>query len=72
MGPITNASGMNLTAVVVQRSVASQPDPYGDLRGDAPLDQCTRGIGASVDETSLLWLCEKIIPFTEFEAKRTE
>lgn len=66
MGPITNTSGMNLTAIATQRFVTSQPDPYGDVRGDAPLNQCARGIGAAVDETSLLWLCEKLVPVAAF------
>ena len=68
MGPITNAIGMNLTAVSVRRPVTLQPDPCGDVHGDTPLDQCVRGIAAVVDETSLLWLCEKVIPVTEFGA----
>lgn len=62
MGPITNAIGMNLTAVSVKRPVTLEPDPYGDVRGDTPLDQCVRGVAAVVDETSLLWLCEKVVP----------
>jgi hypothetical protein len=66
MGPITNAIGMHLTAVSVHRSVISQPNPWGDVRGDTPLDQCSRGMAASVDETGLLWLCEKLIPHTDF------
>jgi hypothetical protein len=65
MGPITNAIGMNLTAVAVRRPVTLQPDPCGDVRGDVPLDQCVRGVSAVVDETSLLWLCEKVIPVAE-------
>jgi hypothetical protein len=63
MGPISNDANMNLTAT--HRAVASEPDPHGDVRGNTPLDQCTRGIGAAVDdETGLLWLCEKMIPIT--------
>jgi hypothetical protein len=62
MGPIANAANMNLTAVVMHRDVDSEPDPFGDVRGDTPLDQCTRGLGAAVDATSLLWICEKMIP----------
>ncbi len=62
MGPIFNDAGMSLTAVVAHRDVTSEPDPHGDVRGDTPLGQCARGIGASVDQTSLLWLCEKMIP----------
>jgi hypothetical protein len=53
---------MNLTAIVTLRSVTSEPDPHGDVRGATPLDQCNRGIGAAVDQTSLVWLCEKMIP----------
>ncbi|VBA47928.1 hypothetical protein LAUMK41_00642 [Mycobacterium attenuatum] len=68
MGPITNAIGMNLTAVSVQSPVTWEPDPFGDVRGDTPLDQCVRGLAAVVDETSLLWLCEKVIPYTELDA----
>jgi hypothetical protein len=68
MGPITNAIGMNLTAVAVMRPVTLQPDPFGDVRCDTPLDQCVRGVAAVVDETSLLWLCEKLVPITEFDA----
>jgi hypothetical protein len=62
MGPISNAANMNLTAVITHRDVASEPDPFGDVRGSVPLDQCTRGMAAAVDESSLLWLCEKMIP----------
>jgi hypothetical protein len=71
MGPITNSIGMSLTAVSVQRRVTSEPDPWGDVRGDAPLDQCVRSVAAAVDETSLLWLCEKVVPIAEFGASTT-
>ena len=71
MGPITNAIGMSLTAVSVKRPVTLQPDPYGDVRGATPLDQCVRGVAAVVDETSLLWLCEKVVPIAEFDAPTT-
>jgi hypothetical protein len=71
MGPITNAIGMSLTAVSVKRPVTLQPDPYGDVRGTTPLDQCVRGVAAVVDETSLLWLCEKVVPIAEFDAPAT-
>jgi hypothetical protein len=59
--PISNDAGMNLTAVVTLRSITSEPDPHGDVRGTIPLDQCARGMAAAVDETALLWLCEKMI-----------
>jgi hypothetical protein len=68
MGPIISSAGMCLTAVVVHRPVDLEPDPYGDVRGDTPLDQCVRGVAAVVDETSLLWLCEKLIPCAELDA----
>ena len=72
MGPITNSIGMSLTAVSAQRRAAWQPDPFGNVRGDAPLDQCVRCVGAAVDETSLLWLCEKVVPRSEFDPTATE
>lgn len=68
MGPITNSIGMNLTAVSVRRPVTLQPEPCGDVRGDTPLDKCVRGVSALVDETGLLWLCEKVVPAAEFGA----
>jgi hypothetical protein len=71
MGPITNSIGMSLTAESVQRRVTLQPDPFGDLRGDAPLDQCVRCVAAAVDETDLLWLCEKVVPTAEFDPPAT-
>jgi len=67
MGPITNAIGMNLTAVAAQRRIATEPDPWGDLRGTTPLDKCTRGMAGAVDETGLLWLSEKVMPITNFD-----
>lgn len=71
MGPITNSIGMNLTAITVQRPVTLEPDPHGDLRSDTPLDQCTRGMAAAVDETGLLWLCEKLIPVGDLDVPAT-
>jgi hypothetical protein len=71
MGPITNSIGMNLTAITVQRPVTLEPDPHGDLRSDTPLDQCTRGMAAAVDETGLLWLCEKLIPVGDLDMPAT-
>jgi hypothetical protein len=62
IGPITNASGMSLTAVVRDWPATREPDPFGDVRGETPVTQCLRGIAAAVDETSLLWLCEKLLP----------
>jgi hypothetical protein len=67
MGLITNAIGMNLTAVITQRPVTAEPEPHGDVRGDTPLDQCVGGLAAAVDETGLLWFCEKLIPITAFD-----
>jgi hypothetical protein len=61
MGPITNASGMHLTAVVKNRP-ATDENPCGDTRGDTPVDQCFRGIAVAVDEAGVLWLCEKLVP----------
>jgi hypothetical protein len=61
MGYLKNALGWCLSLVVYNRSPALEPDPCGDLRGDTPVDRCFRGIAFAVDETELLWLCEKLI-----------
>src|SRR6202035_3536276 len=71
MGPITNSIGMNLTAITVRRPVTLEPDPHGDLRSDTPLDQCTRGMAGAVDETGLVWLCEKLIPVGDLDVPAT-
>lgn len=68
VGPITNATGMSFTAAVMDRPATHEPDPYGDVRGETPLDQCVRGVAAAVDETGLLWLCEKLVPTTKLDA----
>ena len=68
MGPITNGIGMHLTAVSMCRPLTEERDPWGDTRRGTPLDQCHRGMAAGVDETGLLWLCEKLIPRSEFPA----
>jgi hypothetical protein len=62
IGPITNAAGMHLTVVVADRSAAAEPNPCGDTRGDTPVDQCFRGLATAVDESGVLWLCDKLIP----------
>ena len=67
LGFIRNSLDWCLSAVVFDRPVDYQPDPCGDLRGDTPVSQCSRGLASTVDETSLLWLCEKLIPFDEAE-----
>lgn len=65
MGYIRNSLNWCLSAVVFDRPVGYLPDPCGDLRGGVPVNQCHRGLAAMVDETSLLWLCEKLIPYGE-------
>jgi hypothetical protein len=62
MGPIVNSAGFYLTAINYQWPVADRPDPFGDLRGDEPLDQCVRGIAERLDPSGFLWVCEKMIP----------
>lgn len=65
MGYIRNSLDWCLSAVVFDRSVEYLPDPCGDLRRGVPVDQCHRGLAATVDELGLLWLCEKLIPYGE-------
>jgi hypothetical protein len=48
------------SAVSVHRPATREPDPHGDMRGVTPLDQCLRSVAPAVDETVLLWLCEKV------------
>jgi hypothetical protein len=46
----------------------ARPDPFGDIRGGVPLDQCVRGIAARLDPSGFLWLCEKMIPRSKFSS----
>jgi len=71
IGPITNGSGMNLTAVVRDWPAAREPGPCGDFRGETPRGDCLRGIAAAVDDTGLLWLCEKLLPTAMMDATAT-
>ncbi len=63
-GYIRNSLDWCLSAVVFDRPAEYLPDPpFGDLRGNVPVDQCLRGgVVATVDDDSLLWLCEKLVP----------
>jgi hypothetical protein len=63
LGFIRNSLDWCLSAVVFDRPVDYEPDPCGDLRGKTPVGECVRGLASTVDESSLLWLCEKLIPF---------
>lgn len=65
MGPIHNSAGMYLTAVNYHELATAEPDPFGDVRGSVPLDQCVRGIGERLDPLGFLWVCEKMIPRTK-------
>ena len=62
MGPLGNSAGMYLTAINYQRSLTDQPDPFGDVRAGAPLDQSVRGVASKLDPSGFLWVCEKMIP----------
>lgn len=67
LGPLVNAAGQYLTAIVTQRHVANSPDPFGDPSNGVPVEDCTRGVAAGVDTTGLLWICEKMIPNAKLE-----
>jgi hypothetical protein len=66
MGPIANSAGLYLTAVNYQEPASKEPDPFGDIRGGEPIDQCVRAIGETVDPAGFLWVCEKMIPRSKF------
>jgi hypothetical protein len=63
IGPLTNDAGMFLTGIVDRLDAATaQRDPFGDVSEGLPSDQLTRGVAAAVDQTGLLWICEKMMP----------
>lgn len=62
LGYIRNSLDWCLSAVIFDRPAEYLPDPRGDVRREVPVDQCLRGVAATVDETRVLWLCEKLIP----------
>jgi hypothetical protein len=68
MGPLANSTGQYLTAVSYQQPATEQPDPLGDVRKGVPLDQCVRGVASGLDPSGFLWMCEKMIPRSEFNA----
>jgi hypothetical protein len=52
-----------MTAVgVAGRPTAAEPNPCGDTRGDTPANKCFRGLATAIDESAVLWLCDKLIP----------
>lgn len=62
MGYLMNSLGWCLSVIINKRDIDDEPDPSGDLRGETPVDQCSRGLASTIDDTGLLWLCEKLIP----------
>lgn len=62
LGYIRNSLDWCLSAVVFDRPANYLPDPVGDTRGDVSVSQCNRRLVPHVDENSLLWLSEKLIP----------
>ncbi|WP_055579075.1 hypothetical protein [Mycobacterium gordonae] len=68
MGPLVNSAGQYLTAIIYQHRVTEYPDPLGDVRKGAPLDQCVRGVASTLDPSGFLWMCEKMIPRSEFHS----
>jgi hypothetical protein len=67
IGLITNSAGIHLTVVVEDRTAATQPNPCGDTRGDIPANECFRGLATAIDESGVLWLCDKLIPMRRSE-----
>jgi hypothetical protein len=62
LGPLRNDADQYLTAVAVHRSTITQTTP---LRAQAPRPADStdrvRGIGATVDDAGVLWICEQWI-----------
>jgi hypothetical protein len=60
LGPLLNEAGQYLTAVVKHQSMATYPTPK---RAQAPRPRGTedrvRGVGATVGDNGLLWICEQ-------------
>jgi hypothetical protein len=60
LGPLQNEAGQHLTAVAVHRSTITAPTPR---RAQAPrptgAQDRVRGVGATVDDTGVLWICEQ-------------
>jgi hypothetical protein len=40
------------------RPAAAEPNPWGDT----PVNECFRGLATAIDESGVLWLCDKVIP----------
>ena len=65
LGQLENEAGMHLTAVAEAKPPSRDPDPFGDLAGNAHLDSCFRDLRFAVDDSGeLLWICEKLVPLT--------
>lgn len=67
MGPIINKAGQILTAVNSQVMIDKEPDPFqtrqktlSDAIGASGAH--SRAVGVDVDQTGLLWICEKLVP----------
>jgi hypothetical protein len=69
LGPLENDAGEQLSAVVVSRSTVQYPTP---MRAQAPgpsgSEDRVRGIGATVDDSGLLWICEQWMSRSAFRA----
>jgi hypothetical protein len=68
MGPLVKDADMYLTAIIAQRGETENPDPFGDVSEGLPADQLVRGVATAVDDTSLLWMCEKMMPRAKLSA----
>ncbi|MUM22948.1 hypothetical protein FZI91_14700 [Mycobacterium sp. CBMA271] len=66
LGPIINSANQYLTAEVGRVKATAEPDPFGNVQGDTPLDRCIRGIAVRPDPSGFLWICEKMIPQSVF------
>jgi hypothetical protein len=69
LGPLRSEAGDFLTGVIVRRSTLEYPTPELAKKGaPAQWSDAVRGIGATVDESGLLWICEQWMSRSELEA----
>jgi hypothetical protein len=66
LGPLQNEAHQYLTAVAVRRQIPASPTPPGALAptSKGPADR-VRGVGATVDEHGILWICEQWMSRTQ-------
>lgn len=68
------AGGSCHSSRILPRVATEPPRRYGAIACAADVKLrivCARGVAAAVDETDLLWLCEKLVPITKVDMPTT-